>query len=190
VISTAEFKKGLRILVDREPYTLAEIQVQMPSARGANTLVKIRARHVITGQLIDRTFKAGEKFEEPDLAFRTAHLLYTEGDEHHFMDQESYEQFTLSSDAIGESARWLSENVQVRSILFNGRVVGIEVPQFLEFDVESVEPSARGDTATGKVLKAAVLANGVTIRVPIYISAGERVRVDTGTGEFAERVGR
>lgn len=190
MISTADFKKGLRLLIDGEPYTLADIQVQMPAARGANTLVKIRARHVLTRQVIDRTLKAGERFEEPDLAFRGARLLYADDEQFHFMDQESYEQFGLQRQMLVEQAAWLTEDIEVRAVLLDGRVLGIELPQFVELEVTSVEPAARGDTATGKILKNAVLSNGVTVRVPAYIAVGERVRIDTGTGEFVERAAR
>jgi elongation factor P len=190
VLTTADFRKGLRVLLDGEPYTLLDVQVQMPSARGANTLVKVKARNVLSGQMVDRTFKAGEKFQEPDLAFRTARLLYQDNSAIHFMDDESYEQFSLAKEEIGSQAIWLAEEMEVRSIRFNGRVVGIEVPQFVTCQVESVEPGSRGDTATGRVLKNAVLANGLTARVPLYVTAGETIRVDTSTGEFVERVAR
>ncbi len=190
MLTTSDFRKGLRVLLDGEPYTLLDVQVQMPSARGANTLVKIKARNVLTGQMTDRTFKAGEKFEEPDLAFRSARMLYRDGREFHFMDEASYEQFSLTEEDLGPQAVWLSEELEVRAIQFNGRVVGIELPQFVTCRVESVEAGSRGDTAAGKVLKNAVLANGVTARVPLYITAGEVIRVDTGTGEFVERASR
>jgi elongation factor P len=189
VITTADFRKGLRILMEGQPYTLEEVQVQMPSARGTHTLVKVKARHVLTRRLVDRSFRAGEKFEEADLVFRTVRLLYSDGSAFHFMDQESYEQFALPVEGLADQALWLTEDLEVRSIHFRGRVAGIELPRHVICRVESVEAGSRGDTASGKVLKNAVLDNGVTIRVPLYVSQGQQVRVDTSTGEFVERAG-
>jgi elongation factor P len=174
-------------LLDGEPHALEDVQVQMPSARGAHTLVKVRARHVLTGQIVDRTFKAGDKFHEAEVFYRTARLLYSDGSLFHFMDSESYEQFSLPVTDLEKEAPWLSEELEVRSVHFQGRVAGIELPRTVICVVESVEPGSRGSTAVGKVLKNAVLDNGLTVQVPLYISEGERVRVETATGAFVER---
>jgi elongation factor P len=190
VITTGDFKKGVRFLMEGQPYTLLDFTVQTPSARGAATLVRIKARHVISGQMVERTFKSGERFEEPDLAFGTCKLLYRDGEDFHFMDEESYDQFVLPESRIGESSVWLAEDVVVRSIVFNGSVAGIELPPYVELEIASVEPGSKSDTVSGKNLKGATLTNGRTVRVPTYIEPGERVRVDTRTGEFVDRVSR
>jgi elongation factor P len=190
MLTTGDFKRGLAILVEGQPYVILEYSVQTPSARGAATLVRSRVRHVITAQVLDMTFKSGEKFEEPDLERRKITFMYGDGDEYHFMDEQSYEQFHLGSEALGDAARWLGEGVSLRSIVFEGRVVGIELPQFVEFEVTETGPGGRSDMASGKVTKDATLANGTTIRVPVYLEAGERVVVDTTTGDFVKRVGR
>ena len=190
MLTTGDFKRGLAILVEGQPYVIVEYSVQSPSARGAATLVRARVRSVITAQVLEMTFKSGEKFEEPDLERRKINFMYGDGDEYHFMDEVSYEQFHLGSEALGDAARWLSEGVSLRSIVFEGRVLGVELPQFVELEVTETGPGGRSDMASGKVTKDATLANGTTIRVPVYLGAGERVIVDTTTGEFVKRAGK
>ncbi len=190
MISTADFKKGLTILVEGKPYLIMDYAVQTPSARGAATLVRVKGRNVITGQVLEMTFKSGEKFEEPDLEKRKINFLYAETDAFHFMDEESYEQFQLDREALGDAARWLIEGITLRSVVFEGKVMGIELPQFVEMEVTETGPGGRSDMASGKVTKSARLANGTEIRVPAYLEPGERVMVDTTTGEFVKRVAR
>jgi elongation factor P len=190
MISTADFKKGLAILVAGKPYLIMDFTVQTPSARGAATLVRMKGRNVLTGQVLEMTFKSGEKFDEPDLETRKVSFLYAEGDSFHFMDEESYEQFHLERSELGDSARWLMEGTTVKSVVFEGKVTGIELPQFVEMEVVETGPGGRTDMASGKVTKSAKLSNGTEIRVPSYLEVGERVLVDTTTGEFVKRAGR
>ena len=185
--TTADFKKGLRVLLDAEPYTVEDFSVQSPSARGAATLVKVRLRHIVTGQVTDRTFKAGEKFDEPDVVLRKIQFMYGDGDGFHFMDQQTYDQFALSADALGEAAPWLVEGLELTAVLFNGQPVGVRMPSFVEATIDMVGAGSRGDTASGKNLKEATLTNGQTIKVPLFIDAGERILVDTRTWEFSGR---
>lgn len=188
MITTSDFKRGLAILVEGKPWVITDYSVQTPSARGAATLVRVKGRNVLTGQVLDMTFKSGDKFEEPDLERRKISFLYAEGDDFHFMDEESYEQFHMTRDALGDAVRWIREGVSLTSIVFEGRVSGIEVPQFVEFEVVETGPGGRSDMASGKVTKPATLSNGTAIRVPVYLEPGERVLVDTTTGEFVRRV--
>lgn len=188
MLTTADFKKGLHILLDGDPYQVLDYSVQTPSARGSATLVRTKVRNVRTGQVFDRTFKSGERFEEPDLEVRDVQFLYAEEDVLHFMDLESYDQFSLDREGLGEAARWPLDGLALRSNVFNGKVLGVELPQFLEVEVVEVAPGSRGDTASGKVLKEARTASGATVRVPLYLSAGERILVDTRSGEFIKRV--
>lgn len=190
MITTADFKKGLTILVEGKPYLIMDYTVQTPSARGAASLVRVKGRNVITGQVLDLTFKSGEKFEEPDLEKRKINFLYAEGDAFHFMDEESFEQFHLNRETLGDATRWLVEGITLKSVVFEGKVTGIEMPQFVEMEVAETGPGGRSDMASGKVTKSAKLANGTEIRVPSYLEAGERVMVDTSTGEFVKRVGK
>jgi len=188
VLTTGDFKKGLAILVEGQPYLIMEYSVQTPSARGSATLVRIKGRNVITGQVLDMTFKSGEKFEEPDLERRKINFLYADGDAYHFMDEESFEQFHLDREKLQDTTRWLREGVTLRSIVFQGSVVGIELPQFVDFKIIETGPGGRSDMASGKVTKPATLENGTSIRVPVYLEGGEMVMVDTTTGEFVKRV--
>lgn len=188
MITTAEFKKGLQILMEGQPYTIMDYSVQTPSARGAATLVRAKVRNILSGAVFDKTFKSGEKFDEPDVEEREAQFLYVSGEEFQFMDQESFEQFSLSREALGNRVDFLAEQTVVQSILFNGVVVSAQLPQFVEFEVTAVEPATRGDTATGKALKEATISTGAKVKVPLYLNEGERILVDTTNGEFVKRV--
>ena len=188
MIVTSDFKRGLAILVEGKPYVIVDYSVQTPSARGAATLVRVKGRNVLTGQVLDMTFKSGDKFDEPDLEYRKTSFLYADGDDYHFMDEQSYEQFHLSKEALADHIQWLKEGVTLKSIVFDGKVVGVELPQFIEFEVTETGPGGRSDMASGKVTKPATLSNGTQIRVPVYLEAGEKVLVDTTTGEFVRRV--
>ncbi|MBI3451026.1 MAG: elongation factor P [Acidobacteria bacterium] len=187
MIATSDFKRGARILLDGDPFEIMDYTVQSPSARGSATLVKARVRNVLTRAVFDRTFKSGEKFVEPDLEIRPVQFLYREGDDLHFMDQASYDQFQLAAGGLAGADRYLADGASLRSVSFNGSVVGIELPQFMEFDVADTEPAVRGDTAAGKVMKEAKISTGATVKVPLYIENGERIIVATETGEFVKR---
>jgi len=187
MISTGDFKRGQRLLIDGEPYIIEEHTVQTPSARGAATLVKVRLRNIVTRQISDRTFKGGEKFDEPDVAIRPVQFLYSDGDGWHFMDQQTYEQFTLGDAVLGESGPWLNDQLELTGIFFNGNAVGVDLPTFVEAEIDMVGGGSKGDTASGKNLKDATLTNGKTLKVPLFIESGEKVLVDTRTWEFAKR---
>jgi elongation factor P len=190
MLSTSDFKKGLRLEIDDEPYIVLDYTVQTPSARGSATLVKAKVRNILTGAVFDRTFKSGEKFEEPDLQMRQVQYLYADGDDLCFMDMDNYEQFHLPKERLGDQAKWLVENGTLRSMLFRGQVIGVELPQFVELQVSEVEPSAKSDTASGNQTKAATLVTGAVVRVPIYLKEGEIIEVDTQTGRFVKRINR
>ena len=191
MLTTSDFKKGVRLEIDAAPWTIVSMTTQTPSARGASTLVKVRLKNIITGMISDRTFKSGEKFVEPDLQMRNSQYLYSSpegsGSVYNFMDMNTYEQFELRDDDLGDQAKWLTENLEVRTILYNDRVVGIELPQFVELELETVEPGSRGDTASGSVTTAAYTASGIRVLVPLFIKAGDRVKIDTTNGNFKER---
>ena len=191
MLTTADFKKGLRIELDGAPWTVVKTSTQSPSARGAATLVKARLKNVLTGQVSDRTFKSGDKFVEPDLQMRVSQYLYSEPDGsetiYHFMDSSNYEQFSLRDSELDETAQWLSENLEIKAVLYNDQVVGIELPQFVELEVESVEPGSRGDTASGSVTTAAYTTTGIRVQVPLFVKAGDTIRIDTTTGGFKDR---
>lgn len=187
MLTTTDFKKGVRFLYNREPYMILDVVVQTPSGRGGATLVKVKARNLLDGRFVTETFKAGEKFDEPDISYAQVQYLYSEGDNAVFMDQEHFEQHEIPLSAIGEQAKYLSEDLKIRVMFFNGRPTNIELPQYVEVVVSSVEPGTRGDTATGVVLTNAVLENGMTIKVPLGIKVGERILITTEDDSFYRR---
>jgi elongation factor P len=187
MISTSDFKKGARFLLEGTPYTVEESQSQSPSARGTATLVKVKARNVLTGQLVQKTFKAGERFEEPDLETRPVQYLYREGELFYFLDQSSYDQHELREEEVGDNAGYLMENMECRVILFEGRPVSVEVPNVVEMLIVDCEPAVRGDTVNA-VTKAATLETGLVVQVPMFVEQGTRIRVDTRDARYIERV--
>ncbi len=170
------------------PYHCLDVEISKPTARGGQTLVRLKMRNLITRAVFDKTFKAGEKFLEPDLAVISASFLYADGDGYHFMDQESYETLTLRPEMLGDDRLLLSDNVLVQIQKFNRNPIGVQLPTMVELTVTYTEPGVRGDTASGGVTKAATLETGLEIRVPLFIKEGERVKVHTETREFGGRV--
>jgi elongation factor P len=169
------------------PYVCLDVDISKPTARGGQTLVRLKMRNLLTRAVFDKTFKAGEKFKEPDLEMIPATFSYASGDAYHFMDQETFEELTLSSDLLGDDRLLLADNVEVQIQKFNGRPIGMQLPPHVELTVTDTEPGVRGDTASGGVTKAATLETGLQIRVPLFIKEGERVKVHTETREFAGR---
>jgi elongation factor P len=169
------------------PFHCIDVEISKPTARGGQTLVRLKMRNLLTRAVFDKTFKAGEKFKEPDLAVVTASFLYADGDGYHFMDQESYETLTLRSDVIGADSELLVDNLVIQVQKYNGNPIGLQFPPHVELTVTYTEPGVRGDTASGGVTKNATLETGLQIRVPLFIKEGEKVKVHTETREFAGR---
>ncbi len=187
LIEAIDIKRKMFFEYENAPYHCLDVEVSRPTARGGQTLVRLKMRNLLTRAVFDRTFKAGEKFGEPDLVQVTATFLYADADGYHFMDQESFETLTLSADTVGDDRLLLVDNVQVQILKFNGNPIGIQFPPHIELTVTYTEPGVRGDTASGGVTKAATLETGLEIRVPLFIKEGERVKVHTETREFAGR---
>jgi elongation factor P len=187
LIEAIDIKRKMFVEYEGAPYHCLDVEVSRPTARGGQTLVRIKMRNLLTRAVFDRTFKAGEKFSEPDLAMVGATFLYADGDGYHFMDQESYETLTLREDVIGEDRGLLADNVAVQVQKFNGSPIGVQFPPHVELEVTATELGARGDTASGSVTKLATLSTGLEIRVPLFIKEGEKVKVHTETREFAGR---
>lgn len=185
--TTADFKKNFRILVDGQPWAIVEHTVQSPSARGGATLVKAKLRNLLDGEFMEKTWKAGDAFEEPDLSYRQARYLYADAEDVHFMDEESYEQFSLPAEQLEDIVAWLTDDMIVRAIHFGGKVASIELPKVVEVEVLEADPAVRGNTASGKVLKRAVVAGGVEVQVPLYVESGERIEVDPYERRFIRR---
>jgi elongation factor P len=169
------------------PYHCLEVELSKPTARGGQTLVRIKMRNLLTRAVFDRTFKAGEKFKEPDLSVVPASYLYAGNDGYNFMDQGTFETLTLGPDMVGDDRQLLVDNVIVQIQKYNGNPIGLQFPPHVELTVTSTEPGVRGDTASGSVTKLATLETGLEIRVPLFIKEGEKVKVHTETREFAGR---
>ncbi len=184
--STAQFRKNLKIEIDGEPFTIVDFQHVKPGKGGAFVRTKIKS--LITGRVNDITFRSGEKVDVPDLEERRMSYLYQDESGYCFMDTQTYEQMTLTEDQMGDALGYLKENVEVEVLLHNGSAIGVELPMFMELEVVETDPGLKGNTASGGS-KPARLETGVTIQVPLFISVGEIVKVDTRTGDYIERVG-
>jgi len=186
-IEAIEIKRKMFFEHEGAPYHCIDVEVSKPTARGGQTLVRIKMRNLLTRAVFDKTFKAADKFKEPDLTTETASFLYADSSGFNFMNQETFETVTLNADIIGDTAKLLADNVSVDIQRFNGRPIGLELPPHVELTVAYTEPGVRGDTASGGVTKVAKLETGLEIRVPLFIKEGERVKVHTETREFAGR---
>jgi elongation factor P len=187
LIDAINVKRKMFFEVENTPFLCLDAEVSTPTARGGQTLVRLKMRNLLTRAVFDRTFKASEKFKEPDLQTVQASYLYSDGDGYHFMDQESFETITLTADTIGDDRFLLVDNLVVQIQKFNGNPIGLQFPPHVELTVVDTEPGARGDTASGNVTKLAKLETGMEIRVPLFIKEGEKIKVHTETREFAGR---
>jgi len=187
LIDAIDIKRKAFFELDNIPYFCLEAEVSTPSARGAQTLVRLKMRNLLTSAVFEKTFKASEKFKEPDLQIGPASYLYSDNDGSHFLDQESYETLTLSDAMIGDALDFLVEGAIIQLHKYNGNPIGLELPNQVELAVAYTEPGARGDSSSGSVTKTAKLETGLEIRVPLFIKEGEKVKVSTETREFAGR---
>jgi elongation factor P len=187
VPNASELRRGGRVELDGEPYGVLDVHFQSPSARGAATLVKTKVRNLRTGNVFDRTFKAQDRIVEPQVELRPVQYLYTDDGGYHFMDGESYEQFSLSGDELGDAAAYLIEGLRgIRSVLYNDRVISIELPNSIVLRVAQTDPAIKGATAQAQT-KPATLETGLVIQVPAYLESGELVQVDTREARFIGR---
>ncbi len=184
MISTADFRNGVRLEIDREPYYIVEFQHVKPGKGGA--FVRTKLKSYTSGNVIDRTFRSGEKFDEPDLEEREMQFLYAAGDAYTFMDIKNYEQFTYEKKQLGENADLLKENMVAKILVYEHRPIAVVLPIFIELKVVDAEPGVRGDTASGGT-KPAVVETGAVIKVPLYLEIGETIKIDTRTRAYVER---
>ena len=187
LLSANELKRKLMIAIEGQPYVVVDVFFASPTARGAATMVRTKVRHLLTGAVMEKSFRSTEKFDEPDVELAPASFLYRDPDGFHFMDEKSYEQFTFSEEAVGADAGYLKEGVSLEVMKYNGAPVSLQLPQFVELAVATSELGLRGDTAAGGATKQATLETGLAVRVPLFIKEGEVVRVNTQTGEVAGR---
>ncbi|NJL25312.1 MAG: elongation factor P [Calothrix sp. SM1_5_4] len=181
----SDFKKGLKVLIDNEPYSVVDFQHVKPGK--GNQFTRTKLKHLITGSNLERTFKSGEKFGVPDVAFKDMDFLYKDENGFAFMDQSSYEQISLSADLLGDSANYLVENLQVKVVFFNDRAVGVELPKSVNLKVVQTDPGFKGNTVTN-TYKPATMESGLIVQVPLHIREGDILKVSTDDGSFVERV--
>jgi elongation factor P len=183
-VSTAEFKKGLKIQFDGAPYTIVDFQHVKPGKGGA--FVRTKLKHMRLGRVIDNTFRAGEKVELVDFEEKRMQFLYKD-DRYHFMDLDTYDQISLSAEEVGEARDFLKENTEVEILFIENSPVTIELPNFIEIRIAKTDPGIRGDTASGGS-KPATLETGAVIQVPLFLNEGDVVKVDTRSGDYLGRV--
>lgn len=186
MLTTAELKRGLVIQLEQAPCLVLEVAFQSPSARGGNTLVKTKYRNLLTGQVLEKTFKSGEKVDEADFERHKGQFLYAAGDQGVFMDLETYEQFEIGEELFEPLSGFLLDGTEVQLGLFQGQVVSIDLPMVVELTVTETAPAIRHATATAQT-KEALLETGLRIQVPGYLESGEKIRVDTRDGRFVSR---
>lgn len=185
--TTSDFKKGLRIELEGEPFVIVDVTTQTPSARGAATLVKTRLRNLKTKQLINKTFKSGERLKDPDFEVKPCQYIYDEGgDTYYFMDEENYEQFPLKHNDIESEVGFLKEGASVRAVFFSGQCIGIELPNTVVLEVTECDPGVKGDTVTN-VTKTAKLETGSEVQVPLFVETGDKLIIDTRDNRYIKR---
>ena len=183
--STTEFRNGLKIEIDGEPYVIVEFQHVKPGKGGA--FVRTKFKSLKSGNVTDKTFRAGEKVNVPDLEEKTMQYLYGADKDRVFMDTSSYEQVSLNEKQLGDSINYLKENMEIKVLYHKGMPINIEVPMFVELAIARTDPGVRGDTASGGS-KPATLETGAVVKVPLYMNEGDAIKIDTRTGTFIERV--
>jgi len=188
LIDAINVKRRTLFEIDNTPYSCLEAEVSSPTARGGQTLVRLKMRNLLTNAVFDKTFKAGEKFKEPDLTVVDASYLCTDAEGSHFLDQESFETLTLTESMMGSALEFLLEGAIIQLNKFNGNPIGLQLPPYVELTVAHAEPGVRGDTSSGSVTKPATMETGLEVRVPLFIKEGEKIRVSTETREFGGRV--
>jgi elongation factor P len=187
LIEAIDIKRKMFFELENVPYHCLDVEVSTPTARGGQTLVRLKMRNLLTRAVFDKTFKASDKFKEPDLEMVEASYLYSDGEGSHFLDQESFETHTLNPDMVGDALDYLLEGTLIQLHKFNGNPIGLQLPQQVELEIAYTEPAVRGDTSSGSVTKAAKLETGLEIKVPLFVEIGTKVKVDTETGLFAGR---
>lgn len=186
IVNVTEIARGDILEIDGDPWQATEVQSQTPSARGASLLVKAKVKNLRTGQSLAKTWRGGETVTTAEVDQRAAQFLYRQGEDFVFMDLVSYDQITLDADHVGDAAGYLLENLEVKTVIFQDRVIALNLPTTVDLTIEETNPAIKGATAQAQ-LKPAKVETGITVLVPSYIESGEKIRVDTRDGRFVER---
>ena len=187
LIDAIDVKRKMFVELENVPFYCLDVEISTPTARGGQTLVRLKLRNMLTRAVFDRTFKASDKFKEPDLQTVEASYLYSDADGSYFLDQETFETLNLSQQMIGDALDLLLEGTIIKIDKYNGNPIGLQLPAQVELSVTYTEPGVRGDTASGSVTKPARLETGIEVRVPFFIKEGEKIKVDTETRQFSGR---
>ena len=187
LIEAIDVKRKMVFEHEGVPYACLDVEVNTPTARGGQTLVRLKMRNLLTNAVFEKAFRAGDKFKEPDLELVPASYLYSDGEGSYFLDQATYETLTLTGQMMGGALEYLVEGALLQLHKFNGNPIGLQLPIFVELAVAETEPGVKGDSSSGSVTKVAKMETGLEIRVPLFIKQGERVKIATETGEFAGR---
>jgi len=185
-VDTSQFRNGLKIELDGEPFAITSFQHVKPGKGGA--FVRTKVKNLLSGKVLDKTFRSGEKVPEADVEDRRMQYLYHDGQNLVFMDNTTYDQIPIGADVVGNAVKFLKENVEVNVLFWRGKPVNVDLPAFVEASVTQTDPGMKGDTASGAT-KPATLETGAVVQVPLFIKEGETIRVDTRTGQYVERVG-
>lgn len=184
-VSTNEFKSGMKVEVDNEPYTIVSNEFVKPGK--GQPFNRVKLKHLLTGRVVERTFRSGEKLPLADIEEMTVRFLYREGEDFIFMNEKTFEQQSVSLKIIGDKQAWCKEDIEYDLIFYKGEVIDIIPPMFMEMTITDTAPGLRGDTS-GRVLKPAITDTGAKIQVPIFVNQGEKIKVDTRTGEYVSRL--
>lgn len=185
-VSTSEIRGGYKVEVEGQPYIIISNEFVKPGK--GQSFNRIKMKHLLSGRTIEKTFKSGEKLDVADITEVEMRMLYKESEGAVFMDEKSFEQITIPLDNIGENAQWLLDDHLFSIIFYNGNPVSVQPPIFMEMLITDTAPGDRGNTASGRVMKPATLESGAAISVPIFVNNGEKIKVDTRTGEYVSRV--
>lgn len=181
---TTDIKKGFKMLIDRQPWAVVEHQFVKPGKGQA--FIRTKLKNMMTGAVIDRTFKSGEKLEKANTDERTMQYLYQEGDEYIFMDNETYDQLRISADVLGDNVYFLLDNMEVDVMLFEDKPIGVTPPTFVVLEVTQTDPGFKGDTS-GNTTKPATVSTGLVVQVPLFVNIGDKLKIDTRTSSYVER---
>jgi elongation factor P len=184
-VSTNNLKNGMAIAYDGKTWVIVEFQHVKPGKGGA--FVRTKLKEIRSGRVVDITFRGGEKLEDVRLETKNVQYLYNDGDAYHFMDTDSYDQFDLQKDFVGEAEKWLKENEMATIQIAGGEMIGVEAPMFVDLEITDTDPGFKGDTVQGGT-KPATLETGAVVAVPMFLNSGDKIRVDTRDGRYVTRV--
>lgn len=185
MLDTTDFRKNLKIEVDGDPFIILSAQHVKPGKGVA--FIRTKMKNMLTGRVLERNFRSGDKVGKPDIVAREMQYLYSDGELWHFMDQSNFEQVGLTRENVEEAMDFLIDNLPVQVVFYQGRAISVDLPTFVEIDIVQTDPGVKGDTAQGGS-KPAILSTGGKVNVPLFVQEGEKIRIDTRTGEFVERV--